>query len=86
MQIQQNEKQYYIYALVDPRDKAGRYVGMSKDARMRLHQHLYKYKGSKRLLNWLEELDRLGLTPDLQILEAITDSDAYYTMRRERHP
>jgi|SRR5215469_13316946 len=57
-----------IYALIDPRDNTVRYVGIRKDSQVRLRQHLYKYSDGKRLLAWLEEQDRLGLSPDLQIL------------------
>ena len=76
----------HIYALIDPRDNAVCYVGMSKDAHVRLRQHLYKYRDGKRLMHWLEELDRLGLSPILEILETITGKDAYFiAVEREKY-
>ena len=33
-----NSREYQVYALIDPRDKTIRYVGISKDAYVRLAQ------------------------------------------------
>jgi len=37
--LRQAEKQFHIYALIDPRDDTTRYVGMSDDVEFRFYQH-----------------------------------------------
>jgi DNA-binding XRE family transcriptional regulator len=61
----------YIYALIDPRDNAIRYVGVTKNVYARLDHHV---KDTSRMDNksmWLIELEQQGLTPELEILETI---------------
>ncbi len=58
-----------IYALVDPRDGAVRYVGVSKKVQARLAQHLSEIQNSKRA--WLSELKASGLSPEIKILETV---------------
>lgn len=61
----------YIYALIDPRDNTVRYIGMTKDVYFRLRQHV---KDGSRLDNkrvWINKLEQLGLSPELEILETI---------------
>ena len=37
--LRQAEKQFRIYALIDPHDNMTRYVGMSDDIEFRFYQH-----------------------------------------------
>ena len=67
-----------VYALCDPRDDTIRYVGISIDARVRLYQHLHGY-GGRQEWRWISELQKLGLSPVLLILEEIpTGPEAFY--------
>lgn len=90
MQEESNEqsrinKQHQVYALIDPRDKTTHYVGVSKNAYSRLAQHMSEVENEKRA--WLSELKRLGLSPELQILETIeNDQDIVsIALEREKH-
>ena len=48
--VNSNNREYQIYALIDPRDKTTRYVGISKDARVRLAQHMDEVGSSATLV------------------------------------
>lgn len=65
----------YIYALVDPRSHEVRYVGLTVDPRARLINHYYEWIEDKSA--WLEELELLGLKPQLRIIDIIPCSDEY---------
>ena len=63
-----------IYALVDPRTRAIRYIGKAVDADKRYRQHLQpaqldRYKSHKN--SWLKGLLNDGLTPELRILHTV---------------
>ncbi|HLG65988.1 MAG TPA: GIY-YIG nuclease family protein [Ktedonosporobacter sp.] len=79
-----NEKQYQIYALIDPRDKSIRYVGLSNDVRYRFAQHLLR-DGGKLERAWIIELQQLGLSPIFQILETVADNTYPAACEREHH-
>jgi hypothetical protein len=66
-----------IYALIDPRDGSPRYVGQSKQPTRRLQQHcrLSNNRGGTPRNTWLRKLIRLGLKPQMQILEWTGDWD-----------
>ncbi len=68
--LKRNDKRYYIYALIDPRDRTTRYIGISNDARLRYDQHIHG-GSNKYVWRWIQELGQLGMSPDLQILETI---------------
>jgi excisionase family DNA binding protein len=73
------DRSYQIYALIDPRDKAIRYIGFSFDAQNRLYRHL-RGKDNPYKRHWLESLREIGLVPILQVLETIdAGPDAYST-------
>jgi hypothetical protein len=74
-QLRWNEKQYQIYALIDPRDDTIRYVGKSEDVRYRYYQRLHSLGGGEQEMLWIKELKKLGLSPILQILETINAGD-----------
>ena len=73
-----------VYALRDPRDNTIRYVGMSVDARQRLTQHLHGYVGNKYERRWISELQKIGLSPTLLILETIPEGPNAYEIACER--
>jgi hypothetical protein len=83
---QTRTKPRQIYALLDPRYNTVCYVGMTKDAQQRLQQHLWYTGHGKQVTQWLRELEKLGLTPEMFILEEIeAGPDAYYmACERER--
>ena len=64
-------KIYQIYALIDPRDNAVRYVGLSIDADERLISHLHDPNANLPKTRWVRELRQEGLSPIMQILETI---------------
>lgn len=66
-----NLKPVYIYALVDPRDYATRYVGSSVNPQQRLVSHM-RDKFGRRKAEWIAELKSIGLKPKLKVLEKIT--------------
>ncbi len=61
--------------LVDPRDNAIRYVGLSDDVKVRQYHHTRGYVGNVQEQRWIEELQRDGLVPVLQVLETIDTGD-----------
>lgn len=69
LKIDENQ-QYQIYALVDPRDNVARYIGISKDAMARYRQHLTA-PCSRKTSRWIKDLGELGLHPIVQLLETI---------------
>ena len=81
-------KQYYIYALIDPRDKLVRYIGISTDPKHRHRQH--SRRGYNRCIwRWARELELLGKSPVLHIVvtinrEAETSDDAFRQIVSER--
>ena len=60
----------FIYALIDPKEKneSHIYVGKSDNPYKRYYEHL-KDKYPCHKTNWIQSLLKLGLTPNLQILE-----------------
>ena|SRR5689334_11780084 len=77
-----NQKSYQIYALIDPRDKTTRYVGISNDALARLAEHLYEIENPKRA--WLFDLKQRGLQPGVEILETVTSDEDVISLALER--
>jgi DNA-binding XRE family transcriptional regulator len=61
----------YIYALIDPRDDAVRYVGCAGDIDERLRQHMRSKNLSLPKYRWLAELKQCGFSPRLEILETV---------------
>jgi hypothetical protein len=66
---------YTIYALVDPRDGATRYVGCTKQPLdRRLAQHmLAPMRGNEHKWRWVQELQQAGLRPEITPLEEPTE-------------
>jgi predicted GIY-YIG superfamily endonuclease len=82
----QSDELRQVYVLIDPRDGTPRYVGISKDPHARLAQHINEVENEKRA--WLAELKRMGLSPELEVLETVVeregDVDAV-AIERERY-
>lgn len=85
--LRQAEKQFHIYALIDPRDNMPRYVGMSDDVEFRFYQHSLRIGIGKQERSWIKELEQSGLSPILEILETIeaTDNSHATACERERY-
>jgi hypothetical protein len=78
------QKSYQIYALIDPGDNSVRYVGFSRDAQLRLREHLNGGGGNGRERRWIHRLHKSGQSPILQVLETIEASDDALTIACER--
>lgn len=63
-----------LYALVDPRDYAPRYVGVTEGLYQAFIEHLRGATKETRVNLWIEGLRRLHLVPILKTLEVLGDS------------
>jgi GIY-YIG catalytic domain len=65
-------KTTYIYTLIDPRNQSNHYIGktVQNPPQKRLQQHLLK-PATEDLRQWLNQLQQLGLKPELHILEEV---------------
>jgi hypothetical protein len=68
--MKRDDKLYYIYALVDPRNHKTRYIGISNDAQLRYDQHI-NGGSNKQVWRWIYELKSSGKSPVLQVLETV---------------
>ena len=65
-------KSVFIYGLRDPRDGQIKYVGKTKDLKQRMKDHLKDAKRRNTPKNaWLLKLQRLGLRPEMIVLEEV---------------
>ena len=68
------DRQWHIYSLSDPRTKKVRYVGWSTNPKYRVSAHLSAARhgrdGNIHKINWLKQLMSMGLKPLLSILES----------------
>lgn len=71
-----------IYALLDPRDCAIRYIGLTRDLKARL-RHYRNKPHTKHLVNWFSMLKNLGLFPRVEILEEVDEGEAAEKAERE---
>jgi hypothetical protein len=81
--LKEIDRQFQIYALVDPRDNMIRYIGISDDVNFRYHRHLLR-PVNRQEKSWIRELQELGLSPVLQILETIERAGNDRAVARER--
>ncbi len=81
--LQESDATYYIYALIDPRDQAIRYIGMSRRPKVRLREH-GKTGNYRQTYHWICELKQQQLEPILHILEEIHDT-RHYAYARETY-
>ena len=72
-----DEKPVFVYALVDPRDSAIRYVGQSQDPQMRLSSHVKNaHRGdNSHRSRWIRKLLEVSLEPTLHILQACSSRE-----------
>ena len=64
----------YIYNLIDPRTDEVRYVGKTTHPERRLRRHIVA-EGTTPCHDWLSQLRRLGLCPEMKILEETKADD-----------
>ncbi len=64
----------FIYSLTDPRTGEIRYVGKAMDVNIRYSRHLQTRDKSHKT-NWIKSLLKLGLKPEMEILESFYCSD-----------
>lgn len=60
-----------IYALTDPRDEAVRYVGKTRNLKLRMYAHKHDKRRTHKFF-WLNSLFKEGLTPGVIILQELT--------------
>ncbi len=67
----------FIYALVDPRNQTFRYIGKSVRPKTRLATHLSpsSLKKNSHKNHWIKSLLRIGLTPQLEIIDEVDYRD-----------
>lgn len=66
----------YIYTLEHPITEEIRYVGKTRNPKMRFHNHcnkLHNEKSHKR--NWINKLKKEGLKPKMKILDEVLESE-----------
>lgn len=70
------DRTWYIYVLIDPRTDAVRYVGVTVAPQHRLTGHIRdaSYQ-STRKANWIKQLLRCELRPEMRILEEVIGHD-----------
>jgi predicted GIY-YIG superfamily endonuclease len=62
---------YFIYALIDPRDNAVRYIGITNDVYARFYQHLRCDGTNVEKDNWIKELKTLNQMLLMRTLEEV---------------
>lgn len=67
----------YIYALVDPRDMAIRYIGQSVDPQIRYEAHLEDINSYTEKGQWFRDLAHLRMRPFLVILDLVEKRQAH---------
>lgn len=73
----------YIYGLKDPRDNAIRYIGKSTKPAQRLRAHLKDRTINVQKAEWIDELQKLGLKPELAILQEVTEGHDWREAERD---
>jgi predicted GIY-YIG superfamily endonuclease len=77
--------EYKIYGLKDPLDNKIKYVGVSKNVESRYKQHFYQDENdNSEKSNWIKELKKQDLRPELVILEVIETDDRNVALNKEK--
>jgi hypothetical protein len=73
----QEHRSTFIYALVDPRNQTMRYIGKSVRPKTRFSEHLSQssLKVDTYKNHWIKSLLRLGLKPELEIIDEVDYRD-----------
>src|SRR5437660_7006885 len=82
MPVNRNYPPRSIYALIDPRENTISYIGCAVDIEKRFKEHL-KDRANTPKCQWLAELKRRGLSPQLEILE--TSRSFFNAFNRENY-
>lgn len=70
------ERTVYIYVLIDPRDNAVRYVGVTVNPKDRLRRHIQAAPTSKlHSGRWISQLLGLNMVPTLNVIDEATEED-----------
>src|SRR3990167_10915064 len=64
----------YIYGLIDPRTQELRYIGKTYDLSKRLRYHATQRFGKNHRARWILSLYKIGLCPEIFIIEEISTS------------
>lgn len=64
----------FIYGLKDPRDNVIKYIGKTNRLKHRLSQHC-REKGNNRKCNWIKSLKKLGLKPEIELIDEVLYED-----------
>jgi len=75
--------EYMLYIRLDPRDNSVRYVGLTRDLKVRTQQILRLPGENKYLDSWIYELQAAGLLPITRVLETVRSWKA--AMQRENY-
>ena len=69
------DPRFLVYALIDPRTGAVRYIGKSSTGMRRPRQHINKcyLAGDDYKARWIRQLLSLGLTYEIAILDVCVD-------------
>ena len=60
----------FVYELIDSRDNSCKYIGCTFNPEQRRKQHeQFSYQGNAEMLRWKEDLERVGMRPEMNILE-----------------
>lgn len=69
----------YVYTLEHPTTKEIRYVGKTKNPKMRFQNHMNKgHNKTSHKTNWIESLKREGLRPVMKVLDEVSNEEWKY--------
>lgn len=80
MRLQRADRRYFVYALVDPRTREPRYVGITMDLHRRKREHIAQGRlecdrrcfPNAALMKWLADLYQARLEPEVRVLQEDT--------------
>ncbi len=64
---------YFVYELVDPRNNATGYVGITNNPNKRYLEHIEERGGKGRKFEWIKRLQGEQAQPKMKILEIVDD-------------
>ena len=65
--IKSQDKEYFLYELIDPRDNSCKYIGISNNLQARSETH--KYSKNKELSLWITTLKKINKKPNMKIIK-----------------